>query len=658
MKIKLLITTIALLVCTSCSVNKLISEANDSFSRKEYFIASEKYKLANPKIKDKSQKPQIYFNLAESYRQQGDYTKAAIWYKNAIRSGYKDSLTDIRYADALRGAGKPEEAKPIYEAALKKYPSDTQAANGLKSIRQINDWKEVPELYLIENLKPINSLANDRVVQISPETKQTIYLRSSREDLPEKKLNPASGQKYARFFTSTFDSIKKKWPAPIQLKEINSTDLPEEALALNFDPSMQLIVFSKAVQQTLKPIINQLFYAVKKDGKWMSPAIVSFATDGADYTDPMITDDGKTLWFASDRPGGYGGFDLWKSEITANGTFGEPVNAGNEINTSGNEICPFQKPNEYFYFSSDFHPGIGGFDIFQAQKNNGKWQVEALPPPINSACDDLSIQFFGNREKGFFTSNRKGSHGMDIYSFFLPPKLFQCFGKIHDSETDSILPDVNIRIVGSDGSSQKIRSVNGRFQASLNPGNDYAIVVFANGYLNAQAKLSTRGLHQAKEFDVDIKSIPTNKPIRIDNINYESGKWDLLPQAKSSLDKLVDLLKLNPEAIIEISSHTDDVGDELFNQELSEKRANSVVQYLTEKGISAKNLNYKGYGESVPLKVSQKQARQYPFLKIGELLDASTIDKLGNDNLKEIARSLNRRTDFRVEKTGATNESK
>ncbi|MDO9040163.1 MAG: OmpA family protein, partial [Bacteroidota bacterium] len=224
----------------------------------------------------------------------------------------------------------------------------------------------------------------------------------------------------------------------------------------------------------------------------------------------------------------------------------------------------------------------------------------------------------------------------------------QCFGKIHDSETDSILPDVNIRIVGSDGSSQKIRSVNGRFQASLNPESDYAIVVFANGYLNAQAKVSTRGLREAKEFEVDIRPIPTNKPIRIDIINYELGKWDLLPQAKTSLDKLVELLKLNPEAIIELSAHTDDIGDEKFNLELSEKRAASVVQYLTGKGIQEKNLKAKGYGESVPLKINAKLARQYEFLKEGDVLDSGTIEKIGSDNLKELARGLNRRTEFKV----------
>ncbi|MDP2335248.1 MAG: OmpA family protein [Bacteroidota bacterium] len=648
MKIKFQILMAVVFLASSCSVNKLILDANNSFSGNEYFMAAEKYRIAIQKVKDKSQKPSLYFKMAESYRHLGNYPKAAVWYKNAIRSGYKDTTVELIYADVLRSAGKPDEAKSIYESELKKDPKSKWASNGLESVRLIQEWKEIPELYQTENLKSINSTANDLAVQILPGINPSIGLQSSRKEIPDIKMNPVTGQKYAGFFVSFFDSIKQKWSVPILMKEPGSLNSPNEEEFLNLDQTMQLLVYAKAIPQIQKPAVSQLFYILKKDGQWTNPVPVPFTADGSDYTCPMITENGKTLWFSSNRAGGKGGFDIWKSQLSGPGIFSEPENAGDEINTSGNEIYPFEKPNGYVYFSSDFHPGLGGFDIFQVQKNNGKWQIDQLPPPVNSPGDDLAIQFYGNLEKGFFSSNRQGSRGMDIYSFFLPPKLFQCFGKIHDSETDSILPDVNIRVVGSDGSSQKIRSVNGRFQASLNPESDYAIVVFANGYLNAQAKLTTRGLRTAKEFEVDIRPIPTNKPIQIDNINYESGKWELLPQAKSSLDKLVDLLKLNPEAIIEISAHTDDSGDEKFNMELSGKRAASVMQYLGEKGIPAKNLNSKGYGESIPLKVNQKLAKQYEFLQVGQVLNVATINQLESEKLKEIARGLNRRTEFRV----------
>jgi peptidoglycan-associated lipoprotein len=648
MKIKFQLLILVAFLSSACSVNKLISDADASFSRKEFFDASVKFKLATQKVKDKALKPPLFFKLAESFRESGDYTKAAVWYRNAIRSGYKDPMLEIRYADALRAAGKPEEAGLIYESELKKDNKNKQVINGMESIRLIKESKENPELYVVENLKTVNSISNDLIVQIMPGNDQTICLSSSRYEVPAKKINPVTGRKFSDFFLSVYDTVKKRWNLPQLIQEPRLLNSPDEELFMNFSPSKKLVVFSKSVPRPALKANNQLYFIQEKDGQWTVPTMVPFTADGADYLQPMITADGKTLWFASDRSGGEGGLDIWKSEISEQGIFAEPVNAGNEINTSGNEMYPFEKPNGYFYFSSDFHPGLGGFDIFQAQKNGGKWKIEYLPPPLNSSGDDLSIQFSGNREKGFFTSNRKGSRGADIYSFYLPPTLFQCFGHIKNSESDSILTDADIRIVGSDGSSQKIRSVNGSFQVSLNPESDYAIVVFANGYLNAQAKVSTRGLRKAKEFDVDIRPIPINRPIRIDNINYELGKWDLLPEAKASLEKIVELLKLNPEAIVELSAHTDDKGDDQFNIELSEKRAASVVQYLSEKGISTKNLKAKGYGESMPLKIDAKLAKQYQFLKVGDILNATTIEKLGSEDHKELARGLNRRTEFKV----------
>ncbi len=653
MKVKLLLLIIPTLFFSACSVNKLISDANLSFANREYFVATEKYRTLNQKIKNKEQRAEVYFCLGESYRQLGEYTKASIWYKNAIKSGMKDSTLALRFADALRGAGKPKEAEQIYEAEKKKNPENRWANNGIESIHKIQNLEKAPQLYQIENLKQVNSAGNDYMVQISPENKNEIWLSSSRPGLSGKKINPATGQKYSKFFTSTFDSIKQKWTVPSNPTiEIPGNSLDED-LALTISPNQNLMVVARQSFSSEKPLRSKLFVAQQTSENHSHLAPISFTTDNSDYTDPMISDDGQTLWFSSDRTGGEGGFDIWLSKIDANGNFSEPQNAGKQINTPGNERWPFLKPNGNLYFSSDFHPGFGGFDIFRAKTvNSEQWQITQLPPPINTNRDDLAIRFFGNHERGFLSSNRAGSAKVDVYSFYLPPKLFQCFGKIQDSETDTLLLDTNIRIVGSDGSSKTIRSVNGTFQASLNSDTDYAIVVFAKGYLSAQAKLSTRGLQQAREFNLDIRPVPTNKPIRMENITYEFGKAELTESAKASLEKLVDLLKLNPEAAIEISANTDDKGEAPYNLELSEKRAASVVQYLKEKGIQEKRLQSKGYGESRPVKVTHKLARQYEFLQEGQTLDLETIEQLPQENMKEIARSLNRRTEFRVVQAG------
>jgi len=653
MKFIYLLVIAAFLISNSCSVDKKLAQANMAFANKEYYLAAQKYIEINKKNKDKVLKPQLYHNLAEIYRQTGSYDKAAIWYKNAIRSGYKDSLIEIRYADALRSSGKPEIAKPIYQTIANQNPANTRALNGMKSIELIDQWKEVPPLYLIENLKPINSGTDDFVNQFITSPNRSLLLRSARNEIPDKRINQATGNKFAGFFTTVFDSAKKQWSTPLLLRNPELLNSPDEDLFLKFSKNSGFLVFARRTREQSGRYHEKLFYMKLSGGKWTEPEIISFANDDADYSYPMISADEKTLWFSSNRSNGFGEYDIWKSTISDNITFSEPENAGREINSPGNEIAPFTKPNGQFYFSSDFHPGLGGYDIFKAEKINGKWQIESMPPPVNSGGDDWCIQFEGDKENGYFSSKRKGSKSTDIYSFLLPPKLFQCFGKVYDSESDSILPDANVRIVGSDGSSQTIHAVNGQFQANLNPNNDYTVVIFASGYLNAQAKLSTRGLVIPQEFELNIKSIPTNKPIKIENINYQPAKWELVPEAKASLDKLVELLKLNPEATIEIASHTDDVGDENFNLDLSLKRANSVRQYLINSGIPATKLQTKGYGESMPLKINYGLEKKYPFLKNGYILNHSTIESLQVEKYMETARSLNRRTEFKVLQTQA-----
>lgn len=653
MKSLKILTLIFVFIISACSSGRILNEALSSFKNNHYHLASEKLLDANKKIKDKSKKPEIYFKLGECYRNLGEYSKSAMWYRNAVKAGYSEKPIQLIYADVLRANDKPSEAKLIYDTELQKDPKNKQTINGIESVKKIREWKEINELYIVESLKQINSKEHDIVVLIKPENENIIYFKSSRVDIAEKEINPVNGQKYSGIFATEIDDSKNKWKNPGLLTNPDFINTIDEDESIFIDSKSELLFFSNSKKHKTQKQVSKIYFSVKNADTWNKPNIIPFSNDGYNYKQPMISDDGKTLWFSSDRPGGYGLFDIWFSVILLSGEFLEPVNAGPEINTQGNEMYPFQKPNGQLYFSSDFHPGIGGFDIFKAQRiNSSNWTIDQLPPPINSPSDDISIQFYGNTEKGFFSSNRKPISGFDIYSFYLPQSLFQCFGKIFDSETDSLMPDVNLRISGSDGSSQKIRTSKGKFTASLNPDNDYSIVVYANGYLNAQAIISTRGLKQAKDFEVTIKSVPINKPIRIENINYDLGKWDLSKESKMSLKDLIELLKINPQAIIEISAHTDDTGDENFNLELSEKRAQTVLKYMTEMGVNPNNLKAKGYGETTPYIVSKKMSLKYNFLNEKMILNSQTIESLGSENLKNLARGLNRRTEFKVINAG------
>lgn len=636
-----------LLLLFSCSGSQLLTEANQSLQRGEYFSAIEQFKQVNQKEKDAKKKLVVAQNMADAYLAQGQYPQAASWYKNAIRRGNKDISLQFRYADALRAAEKYEELEQHLNA-IKVNPDDQRLVNNRQSLKMIRQWEKLPPIYLIENLKSPNSFALESSVSVWPGKSSRIVFASSQEGAIGKQINPVTGQRFADIFISEYDSIRSKWSFPKPLGDslhIN-TEAHESAIAVA--PDAQLVVFQRAEYIPGQRMISRLFFIKKENPGWSQPKPISFCDDGFSYCDPSISPDGKQLYFASDRNGGHGQTDIWKSEI-GNGQFAVPENMGPQINSPGREISPCMRKNGHFYFSSDFHPGAGGFDIFRSTVDpNGKWTIENMSTPVNSPDDDCGLVFAGKGERGYFSSSRQGSRGMDLYSFFSPPRLFQCFGRVCNLETDSVIENVNVRIVGTDGTSVLMKTEKGAFRTELQPEADYAIMVFKKGFLNAQAKISTRGLREAFEFNLDLKQTPTDQPIRIDDINYEFGKWELLAASRSSLDKLAEVLAINPEISVEIMSHTDDVGDAAFNMELSQKRADEVVRYLVQKGVASKRLIAKGYGESIPFKVRIKTANRFSFLKVGEILNGKYIDQLDSQQKQETAHSLNRRTEFRV----------
>jgi peptidoglycan-associated lipoprotein len=292
---------------------------------------------------------------------------------------------------------------------------------------------------------------------------------------------------------------------------------------------------------------------------------------------------------------------------------------------------------------------LGGLDIFKAVKDDkGKWKVENMKAPINSPGDDFGITFAkGEVEKGLFSSNRKGSKSDDIYSFYLPPKVFNASGEIFNKETNQKIDGVQVRIIGTDGTNLKVRANGGRFQYKLKPETEYVFAAFKDGYLNDKGRLTTVGLEDSKDFKFTFKLAPIDEPIKIENINYEFGSYELSEGSKASLDSLVQLLVLNPTVKIELMAHTDFVGTEQYNSELSQKRAQSAVDYIISKGITAGRLVAKGYGETWPKKVTKEIAKQYPWLKKGDELTEEFILKLPPDQ-QEIAKAINRRTEFRV----------
>ena len=282
------------------------------------------------------------------------------------------------------------------------------------------------------------------------------------------------------------------------------------------------------------------------------------------------------------------------------------------------------------YFASDGHIGMGGLDIFRAvPQTGGGWLVQNMRPPINSNADDFGITFEREAERGLFSSARKGRGADDLFSFELPPLVFGITGLVKDEKTGQPVPAATVQLIASDGANMQAETGSaGDFKFSLRPEVDYIFLASAKGYLNGKEKETTRGQDKSREFMATIVLTPIDRPIELPNIFYDFGKWDLRPESMVSLDKLVETLNDNPNITIELMSHTDSRDTEEYNLDLSQKRAQSVVEYLIAKGIERERLTARGYGEASPKVVDALIVQESPFLRPGATLTEQYINAL------------------------------
>ena len=408
-----------------------------------------------------------------------------------------------------------------------------------------------------------------------------------------------------------------------------------------------------------KKINGCQIYTARRTGRiWSKPEMVKLSNDSSDAIGhPAISENELIIYFTSDREGGFGGNDIWVAfRDTKDDEFSRPFNLGPMINTPGDEMFPFLRSDTVLYFSSDDHPGMGGLDIFMTTiDQDGNWTVpENVKPPLNSEFNDFVIVFHPFEEQGYFTSDRRGRKGMeDIFYFIVPPVEFTITGVVTDDRTLQFVMDANVSLVGSDGTSVTTRTTQegvynfGKSQVLENT--TYEIVVSKANYFNSSATITTVGHEKGKDFTQDflLKPIP-EEPIVLPEILYDLAKWDLKPQYQDSLQDLIRTLDENPRLVIELASHTDARDTYERNDILSQKRAQSVVDYLILRGIDADRLVAKGYGERVPRKLTKDMTRfEYTF-KEGDVLTEEYIAALPNVEVQEAAHQMNRRTDFSV----------
>lgn len=636
-----------LIFLTACSADRQYKIGNTAYKIGEYTKAIDRYKRAYKETKDLSKKREMAFDLAESYRRIGQYQRSVIWYRNAIRRGHPNKMAALHYADALRASRKLKDAMKAYQLVLDTMPDNIMALNGMKSCKMIPEWRKNQSRFIVNNVRQLNSNQSDYGVAFNGKDNEIIFT-SNRDAATNKRKSNITGQKYADLFISSFQVQSQKWGAPRLLEEDMVINTADEDGAPSISETGNVMYFTRCKYEKTKENGAQIFKVNQSRGEWSDPEMISISNDSLLTAHPAISSDESELYFVSDMPGGLGGKDIWKATKNGSG-WGEPENLGAPINTPGDEMFPFVHTNGDLYFASNYHPGMGGLDIFKTSKDDeGKIQIENLGVPVNSSGDDFGIVFFKDTDKGFFVSNRKGSRSDDIYSFVIPPKVYQVLGEVYNKETDRRERNATVRIIGTDGTMLKMKSKDGKFRMELKENVEYIFAAFKKGFLNAKATASTIGLEDGKDFPVKLFITPTDEPVKVDNIRYAFGKWELLKGSEVPLDSLVGVLRANPTITVEVMSHTDFVGSEQYNRNLSQKRALSVVNYLISKGIAEDRLVGKGYGESWPKKVNRKLARKHDFLKRGDVLNEEFISKLETDEQKEICKEINRRTEFKV----------
>lgn len=632
----------------SCSARKYMKSADKSFEIGEYYHSIENYRKAYRSQKLGEDKARMAFIIGESYYKLSDFAKAQVWYKNAIKRKSSEPLCMLHYADCLRATLNYEDAITWYQTYLSVKPDDQYAKNGLESCKFAKDWLDHPNRYIVNVVKELNSRDNDFCpVYVGGRDNEVIFT-STRELVTGRRKSNITGTRYADLFTSQFDVQKQKWNKPKLLEENEMINTTNDDGAATLSDLGDIMIFTRCLYDKSKDSGTQLYSVNQSRGEWSEPIKIELVGDSLIAGQPALSSDGTSLYFVSDRPGGYGGKDIWVA-TGKGGSFDKPENLGPDINSPGDEMFPFIRENGELYFSSNYRPGLGGLDIFKAVKDEkGMWKVENMKAPVNSPGDDFAMCFIkGDTEKGMFSSNRKGSKSDDIYSFYLPPKVFSASGEVFNKETDQKIDGAMIRIIGTDGTNLKLRADGGRFQYKLNAETEYVFAAFRDGFLNDKVRTSTIGLTDSKDFHFQFKLSPTDEPIKVNNINYAFGSYEITEESKVALDSVVQLLRLNPTIKIELMAHTDFVGSDQFNSDLSQKRAQSVVDYLISKGINSARLVAKGYGETWPKKVTKAIAKQYDFLNKGDELTEEFILKLTPEQ-QEIAKMLDRRTEFRV----------
>jgi len=701
------------LICTTvgyAQTKSIAQKADDLFNQKQYIAALEKYEEAYNKISsNKVEKNRCYFQMGECYRLMNNFPKAERVYKRLINQKYYTTEPKLYYymAEMYRFENKFDEADEYYGKYLELVPDDKLAQQRKASIIYVNQLFMNRTRHVINKIDKWSTDYNDWAPRFVGDDTTRLIFTSSRFADDEGKHDAWTGQAFSDFYV-VFQDRKGNWsdtPESFDKSEVINSPVNEgEAW---FSPDGNTIYFSRCDSREHETQGCYVYYSTKggnnnavdskpgKKGKksdentatnseWAEPIRINLGDTTYNYLYPTLTNDQLTMYFSSDMPNGYGDYDLWMvTRKSVDEDFGSPVNLGNIVNSAGREVFPTLRNDSTLYYSSNGLPGVGGLDLFRTEKYGRKWSTpQNLGIPINSSYDEMSIVYYpGNHhymmERGYFSSNRpfddphskktdkKGKKvppiNDDIFYFELPPLLYSIEGTIRDEKSMQLVEHAKVRIVGSDGKEYETYTNKQGFyrfgQDQIMRNVVYKMYVSKVDYFSIEGSESTCGYNTDKDLVHDFRLEPVPKqPVVLPEIRYDLAKWDLKEEFMDSLMDLYLVMVNNPNIVVELRAHTDCrpfLG--LTNDTLSQRRAQSVVDYLISRGIEPERLVAKGYAERVPRTLDRNitvrvDGKPYSFSE-GTTLDCDYINHMNDKGRQEAAHLLNRRLEFLILRT-------
>lgn len=572
--------------------------------------------------------------LAESYMKTNDYQKAKENYSIVNSSTGNTDKDRLNYGMSLMQTGDYAEATEIFNGILSRDPGNAVAQSLKSSCKKIAEYKADSARY---EISPV--MLTGVVAAYAPSLSGNNMIFSGAVKKGGEN-DEYSGLGFTDLYTSTNNG--GTWSAPKKVEGVNSKY--HDGIATISPDGKTMILTRSNYEQKNRLGKNgenenemQLYTSVKNaDGNWMEPVLMPFSDNNYMFAHPHFSKDGNTLYFSSDMQGGYGGMDLYSTTME-NGAWGKPTNLGGDINSPGNELFPSLRGQDSLYYSSNGQQTIGGQDILYAVKKGSGWNGPFhLPYPINTAYDDFGVAFVPGTSTGYFSSDRAGND--QIYSFVENDMTFVLKGLVTQQVSGDPLESATIIVTNlTDGTEERFETDDiGMYELKLLQGKDYNVRIEKDGYFATNEKVSTKDQNSGQDIQLNVgllelsnpqdpiannggdgsqngnpngsgsgsnavntpNGIDKNSPYQIPNILWDYNKWDIRNDAVPYLDYVAKLLKDNPDLKVEIASHCDCRGSDFFNEQLSQKRAKAVSDYLVTKGVRRSMLTSKGYGES------------------------------------------------------------